>query len=92
MSQPPDTWAREMRALQDQIEQLTLGLATANSNLFLVRGQRHGYASLLMNAREVIEQHWRPHNEASRAACERILVRLGDRNAAALEVVAGAAP
>lgn len=72
-----------LESLYRQTEALRLELLKTESEFHLVRGQRDGYAYLLSGVIDVIEQHWLPHNEASRSACEGILNSLGGMHDAA---------
>jgi hypothetical protein len=72
-----------LEPLYRQTEALRLELLQNESEFALVRGQRDGYAYLLSGVIDVIEQHWHPHNEASRSACEGILNSLGGMHDAA---------
>jgi len=72
-----------LEALYRLTEALRRDLATVQSNLALVTGQRDGYAWLLSGVMDTIEAYWQPHDEASRAAYETLLKRLGNRNDAA---------
>jgi hypothetical protein len=86
MQEPLETLYRQTEALRLDLQGFhgqAEALASLKADLALVRGQRDGYASLVAWVMGVIEKHWQPHNEGSRAACEGVLELLGDSNDAA---------
>lgn len=79
----PGIMQEPLEKLYRQTEALRRELASMQSTLALVSGQRDGYAWLLSGVMDTIEAFWQPHNDASRNAYETLLKRLGDRNDAA---------
>lgn len=79
----PGVMPEPLESLYRQTEALRQTLATTQSHLALVSGQRDGYAWLMSGVMDTIEAFWQPHDDASRAACELLLKRLGDSNDAA---------
>lgn len=76
-----------LEPLYRQTEALRLDLVTAEGSLHLIRGQRDGYAYLLSGVLAAIEDHWEPHDEASRTGRLNILKRLSGIHDAAWEAI-----
>lgn len=88
MPEPLESLYRQTEALRQGLEGVhgvAEQLANLKADLVLVRGQRDGYASMIVHVFHDIAHYWHPRNKVERAACDHVLDRLGEVTKAALE-------
>jgi hypothetical protein len=93
MQEPLETLYRQTEALRRDLEGfhgIAVELANAKTDLALVRGQRDGYASMIVHVFHEIAHHWHPRKKDERAACDQVLDRLGASVEASLEATEAA--
>lgn len=86
----PGIMQEPLEKLYRQTEALRQDLDRAQKDLLLVRGQRDGYASMIVHVFHDIAHYWHPRKGVERAACDQVLDRLGACVKATLEATEAA--